>query len=118
MKWLSFKKITFVFLVLTLLSNVFATNVQTFDTSAEQCELENLYTNPCAIAYIGDVAVEIEQDTDITSIHIDIAAIDFEFISLIQENITPQKTDFSQYYATDLSPPTFIQLPRSHIVIS
>ncbi|MAQ76930.1 hypothetical protein CL684_00140 [Candidatus Campbellbacteria bacterium] len=115
MKWLSFKKITLLFFTVALVSNVFATNVQTSDTNSERCELENLHTNPCIIVSVGDVAIEIEQETDVISSAIEMPVIDFEFSSLIQETIFPKRTDFSDYYAKDLSPPSIVQLPRSHI---
>lgn len=118
MKWLSPKKISLLFFIGILVLNVFAINHQVFNTNIDTCEVEDIYTNPCAIAYVGDVPYEIEQDTDLTITSIDIYSIDFEFISLTQHAIAPTSTEHTLFYAQDNDPPDFIQLPRSHMAIS
>lgn len=118
MKCLSFKKISLLFFTLVLMSNVFATNTQTFSTDPTTCVLEKFYTHPCIMVSIGDIDMEIEQETDFVSSIIYSPLVEFEYISLVQKHIAPQKINPIAYHPTDLSPPERVQLPRSHIIIS
>ncbi|MFT6829417.1 MAG: hypothetical protein ACJAV6_000243 [Candidatus Paceibacteria bacterium] len=118
MKRLSFKKIALAFLTLILVGNTFSTNIQTFDTSAEQCHLQDLHTSPCAVVTIGGIVFEIEQDIDASSPSLELTMYDFEFISLVQAEISPSTNDYFRYYADNEAPPSRTQLARSHLAFS
>lgn len=119
MKWVLLKKIS-LFIILTgaVLGNIFATNTQTFSLNTERCELENLYTNPCAVVSIDGTIFEIEQELNSEFYYIDINTFDFEYASLVQRNIPAVYSDYILYYARDFDPPSSIELARSHVIIS
>ena len=117
MKLAVFKKITLIVFVVILVGNTFATNAQTFSTDTERCEIENLHTSPCALVLVDGVSVQIEQDLDDGFSSIDIGIVDFEYVSLIKNNISVPRNNFLLYYARDFDPPSFTELPRSHISI-